>query len=1109
MTAAKRRASSGATNHNNNTNNDTDEYQQQTQHLLQHPQQQYHSTQQRHPYLQQQQPLQSQQRQHQYHYQQQQQQQQYSQHTSHSQFQSENYQSHHQQQQQQHQRQQQSSLRDCSVKLPLDILWLPKSAMRPVGPDASHTDCILVVGVSRPKLAVVFLTVMLVSLFLTFHVLYDSAVYNIQAAQAITERHRLRLLNSAGGSGGGGGGGGGGSGGSNNNHLPEFIKPAAAAVAAAAALAAIPSSNQISHPMVFPSNRVHFPKTSRRLPQALIIGVRKCGTRALLEMLYLHPRIQKAGGEVHFFDRDENYLKGLEWYRKKMPHSFRGQITIEKSPSYFVSPEVPERVRAMNASIKLLLIVREPVTRAISDYTQLRSHAATATLPLADGPPPPSPAPAKRIASTYQQRRQGRSIETAGSGYGPGSSYAAAATNQHLRATQHVALYGKSSNSYVPAQVYDNAIGGGGGGGGGGGSGSDSYTTAPSPGSAAAAAQIASKTFEELAIFPNGTVNESYRPLTISLYHLHLHRWLEVFPREQLLVVNGDRLIEDPVSQLKRIETFLGTYFRHVHIYLVPICINKEIFCKINKQKLNIISVKRHQNKMWQKIRAVKQTGQTYARLTNLSFAGFRAQQVRTDYSIATKQQLNELIDYNAPERTDPEWVNAKECGTIPGPSKYGFFLAFLPGGEFHNLNYMEMNKILRKRYGDMFLLKGIFSRPSTVFTYNADDFETIYRNEGIWPIREALMTFDHFRKVKRPDFFKGNSGLVTEHGRSWGDMRNKINSVMMKSASIRADLPQIDKISMEFLERFESIRNPITGLLKNDFQGELKMWAFESVTYIALNKRLNAFSANGSEDAATLAGNCEDVFNLSFVLDMTPSLWKYFETPGFKKLMRAYNSVTEITFKYIDETMRRIEAEGKTEANSVLEKLLRIDKHLAVLMAIDMLNAGMDTTASSFITILYHLARNPDKQAALRRELIRIMPDPKTPLTAENTKNMPYLRACIKEGLRITPIAPGNLRTMPKDLVLSGYRIPRGTSVHIGNMALCNSEKHYPRYKEFIPERWLKASEDACPELRSSNPFIYAPFGLGPRQCVGRRVAEMEMETLLARLIRMYQVLR
>lgn len=113
-------------------------------------------------------------------------------------------------------------------------------------------------------------------------------------------------------------------------------------------------------------HKIHFPKTSKRLPQvllelavgatshciyfyqpnfflfnkALVIGVRKCGTRALLEMLYLHPRIQKAAGEVHFFDRDDNYWKGLEWYRKKMPHSFRGQITIEKSPSYFVTPEV-------------------------------------------------------------------------------------------------------------------------------------------------------------------------------------------------------------------------------------------------------------------------------------------------------------------------------------------------------------------------------------------------------------------------------------------------------------------------------------------------------------------------------------------------------------------------------------------------------------------------------------------------------------------------------------------------------------------------------------------------------------------------------------------------
>lgn len=61
--------------------------------------------------------------------------------------------------------------------------WLPKAAMRPLGPESSlHNDCVLVVGVSRPKLAAVFLTVMLISLFLTFHVLYDSAVYSLQVS---------------------------------------------------------------------------------------------------------------------------------------------------------------------------------------------------------------------------------------------------------------------------------------------------------------------------------------------------------------------------------------------------------------------------------------------------------------------------------------------------------------------------------------------------------------------------------------------------------------------------------------------------------------------------------------------------------------------------------------------------------------------------------------------------------------------------------------------------------------------------------------------------------------------------------------------------------------
>ena len=108
----------------------------------------------------------------------------------------------------------------------------------------------------------------------------------------------------------------------------------------------------------------------KRLPNAIIIGVKKGGTRALLEILKIHPSIRASSSEVHFFDRDENYEQGLDWYRQQMPTSLPGQITIEKSPSYFITPEVPERVYRMSKSVKLIAIVRDPTRRAISDYTQ-------------------------------------------------------------------------------------------------------------------------------------------------------------------------------------------------------------------------------------------------------------------------------------------------------------------------------------------------------------------------------------------------------------------------------------------------------------------------------------------------------------------------------------------------------------------------------------------------------------------------------------------------------------------------------------------------------------------------------------------------------------------
>ena len=73
----------------------------------------------------------------------------------------------------------------------------------------------------------------------------------------------------------------------------------------------------------------------RRLPQCIIVGAMKCGTRALIDYLALHPGVVTTPWEINYFDH--YFDRGLEWYRSQFPLSRHNQTTIEKTPGYFVS----------------------------------------------------------------------------------------------------------------------------------------------------------------------------------------------------------------------------------------------------------------------------------------------------------------------------------------------------------------------------------------------------------------------------------------------------------------------------------------------------------------------------------------------------------------------------------------------------------------------------------------------------------------------------------------------------------------------------------------------------------------------------------------------------
>lgn len=93
------------------------------------------------------------------------------------------------------------------------------------------------------------------------------------------------------------------------------------------------------------------------------------------------------------------------------------------------------------------------------------------------------------------------------------------------------------------------------------------------------------------------------------------------------------------------------------------------------------------------------------------------------------------------------------------------------------------------------------------------------------------------------------------------------------------------------------------------------------------------------------------------------------------------------------------------------------------------MIGAGVDTTSAAVSFVLYNLAKNPDKQQTLREEILKILPSKESKLDTKSLDNVPYLRAVIKESLRMYPVTNGNLRALKQDIVLQGFQIPKGVN--------------------------------------------------------------------------------
>ncbi len=121
-----------------------------------------------------------------------------------------------------------------------------------------------------------------------------------------------------------------------------------------------------------------FAKKGDRLPDVIIIGVQKAATSSLFAYLSQHSFITPSmTKEIHFFDNDETFNRGLNHYKQQFPFARPDQLVLEATPNYLYHAKVADRIAALDKPIKFICMLRHPLKRARSAWNMYRDMASS------------------------------------------------------------------------------------------------------------------------------------------------------------------------------------------------------------------------------------------------------------------------------------------------------------------------------------------------------------------------------------------------------------------------------------------------------------------------------------------------------------------------------------------------------------------------------------------------------------------------------------------------------------------------------------------------------------------------------------------------------------
>lgn len=292
------------------------------------------------------------------------------------------------------------------------------------------------------------------------------------------------------------------------------------------------------------------------------------------------------------------------------------------------------------------------------------------------------------------------------------------------------------------------------------------------------------------------------------------------------------------------------------------------------------------------------------------------------------------------------------------------------------------------------------------------------------------------------------------------------------------------------------------------DLQDILQRFALDNICRIAFG--YDPAYLTPSLPKAKFAVAFEDAVRISSerFRTITPLFWKFkrfLNIGSEKRLKEAVAEIRRFTTKILNEKKQEL----TTEPVDLLSRFLNsghLDENLVTDIVISFILAGRDTTSAALTWFFWLLYKNP----AIENEVVKEVKEKSDSPIYDEVKDMVYTHASLCESMRLYPPVPVDSKLANADDVLpDGTVVKKGMMVSYHPYAMGRMESIWGgNWTEFQPERWLEKDDTAEKmKFRARDPYVYPVFQAGPRICLGKDMAFLQMKRVVAGVLRQFMV--